>query len=905
MGEQDGRERGSFGFSTRAVHAGQDPDAATGAVVTPISLSTTFAQDGVGIHKGFEYSRSGNPTRTALEAQVASLELARHGLAFASGLAAEDNVLALLGVGQRVILGNDAYGGTFRLISKVWAPRGIEWSAFDLTDVDALDAAWPDDAAMVWLETPTNPLLTCFDIEAIAAVAHDHGALVVVDNTFATPYLQQPIPLGADVVVHSATKYLGGHSDVVGGFLAVDDDGLAERLRFSQNAAGAIPSPFDCYLVLRGVKTLAIRMERHCQNARAIVDLLVEHPAVERVLYPQLPDHPGHAAAARADARLRRHGRRSPLRDGQRRRTPGRCGDLGVHPGRVARRRRVADRTSRRHDPRIGGRVAARGARQPDPAVGRDRGRGRPGRRSRRCARTRRADGLIAVSAVRPIVVAANRLPVMRSDHGWTPSPGGLVRALYPLLRASGGTWVGWTGDPDDAPDPFVVDGVTLHPVPISAREVELYYEGFSNDGLWPLYHDALRDSTYDVDQWDAYRAVNQRFAVRLANIAPPDAIVWIHDYQLQLVPAMLREQRPDLTIGFFLHIPFPPLELFARLPWRNEIITGLLGCDLVGFQRPMGAANFATCAEQWLGLTEHDGGIDQAGHRTALGVFPIGIDVDEVEEIAAGRATRQRSSRIRTRLGDPEVVLLGVDRLDYTKGIGLRLRAFAALLEAGRLDPERHVMVQVATPTREAVEHYQDERREIERLVGEINGRFSRIGLPVIHYLYQTLGFDELIALYRAGDVMLVTPFRDGMNLVAKEYAAAKIDGDGVLVLSEFAGAADELTDAVLVNPHDDQALQDAIVTAVEMHRHERRDRMAALRAQVTKSDVQGWANSFLTALEGWDSPERVADGSPAAGARSCSGSTSTASWRRSSVMQPMRNSSPARSNCSNGWPS
>jgi cystathionine gamma-synthase len=295
----DEQEQTGLGFETRAVHAGQGPDAATGAVVTPISLSTTFAQDGVGGHKGFEYSRSGNPTRAALEACVASLELARHGLAFASGLAAEDNILRLLPPGGRVVLGNDAYGGTFRLIARVWGPLGMQWTAADLTDVDALARDWPADTAMVWLETPTNPLLTCIDIEAVAAVAHERGALVVVDNTFATPYLQQPLTLGADIVVHSATKYLGGHSDVVGGFVAVDDDELADRLRFTQNAAGAVPAPFDCYLVLRGVKTLAVRMDRHCHNARAIVDLLVEHPAVEAVLYPQLPDHPGHAAAAR------------------------------------------------------------------------------------------------------------------------------------------------------------------------------------------------------------------------------------------------------------------------------------------------------------------------------------------------------------------------------------------------------------------------------------------------------------------------------------------------------------------------------------------------------------------------------------------------------------------------------
>lgn len=296
MGEQTRHE--GWEFETRAIHAGQEPDPTTGAVVTPISLSTTFAQDAVGRHKGYEYSRSGNPTRTALETCLASLEGVAHGLAFASGLAAEDAVLRLLRPGQRVVLGNDAYGGTFRLIAKLWEPLGVAWTAADLTDVDQLVATWPDDTGLVWLETPTNPLLTCIDIAAVAEVAHARGALVVVDNTFATPYLQQPAAHGADVVVHSATKYLGGHSDVVGGLLAVDDAELAERLRFFQNAAGGVPSPFDCYLVLRGVKTLGVRMQRHCENARAVVDLLVGHPAVDRVLYPQLPDHPGHAAAA-------------------------------------------------------------------------------------------------------------------------------------------------------------------------------------------------------------------------------------------------------------------------------------------------------------------------------------------------------------------------------------------------------------------------------------------------------------------------------------------------------------------------------------------------------------------------------------------------------------------------------
>lgn len=295
MGEIE--QQSSWGFETAAIHAGQDPDPVTGAVVTPISLSTTFQQPAVGQHRGYEYSRSGNPTRTAYETQVAALEGATHGLAFSSGLAAEDNVLRLLAAGDRVLLGNDAYGGTYRLISKVHTQ--LPWSAVDLLDVDALAANWPTDTKLIWLETPTNPLLRCFDIEAIAAIARERDAIVVVDNTFATPYLQQPLSLGAHVVVHSATKYLGGHSDVVGGFLALDDEGLAQRLRFTQNAAGAVPAPFDCYMALRGVKTLAIRMERHCSNARAVVDLLVGHPAVEQVLYPQLPDHPGHAAASK------------------------------------------------------------------------------------------------------------------------------------------------------------------------------------------------------------------------------------------------------------------------------------------------------------------------------------------------------------------------------------------------------------------------------------------------------------------------------------------------------------------------------------------------------------------------------------------------------------------------------
>jgi cystathionine gamma-synthase len=287
------------GFETRAIHAGQDPDPASGAVVPPINLSTTFAQSAVGVHRGWEYGRSGNPTRDALEACLASLEGGRHAFAFASGLAAEDAVLRQLRPGDRIVLGNDAYGGTYRLIDKVYGPAGHPWTAADLTDPAALDRHWPAGAALVWAETPTNPAMSIVDIAAVAEVAHQHGARLVVDNTFATPYLQQPLALGADVVVHSATKYLGGHSDVVGGCVVTDDAELAEGIGFVQNAAGAVPSPFDCYLVLRGLRTLAVRMDRHCDNARAVVELLVDHPAVERVLWPGLPDHPGADVAKR------------------------------------------------------------------------------------------------------------------------------------------------------------------------------------------------------------------------------------------------------------------------------------------------------------------------------------------------------------------------------------------------------------------------------------------------------------------------------------------------------------------------------------------------------------------------------------------------------------------------------
>ena len=289
----------AWGFETRAVHVGQEPDETTGAITVPIHLATTYVQAAPGQHRGYEYSRTSNPTRAALERSVAGLEGARHGFAFASGMAAEDALVGLLRPGDHVVLGLDAYGGTFRLIARIYGEWGIEWSAVDLTDPAALAGALRPETRQVWVETPTNPMLAVVDIAAVAETAHAAGAVVIVDNTFATPYLQNPLGLGADVAVHSSTKYLGGHSDVVGGFIAVNDDELAEQLAFVQNAAGAVPSPFDCYLLLRGIKTLGVRMDRHCDNARAVAEHLEAHPAVARVLYPGLPDHPGREIAAR------------------------------------------------------------------------------------------------------------------------------------------------------------------------------------------------------------------------------------------------------------------------------------------------------------------------------------------------------------------------------------------------------------------------------------------------------------------------------------------------------------------------------------------------------------------------------------------------------------------------------
>jgi cystathionine beta-lyase/cystathionine gamma-synthase len=287
-------------FETRAIHDGQEPDPATGAVIPPIYQTSTFVQDAVGVNKGYDYSRSGNPSRNALETCLASLESAAHGLAYSSGLGATTTIMHLVNPGDRVVSVNDVYGGVYRMFSQVYEPKGYRFSYLSAAEIDAgLEQHLDEQTRIVWLETPTNPLLNMIDIRKAAEAAHAVGALVVVDNTFATPYLQRPLELGADIVLHSTTKYLGGHSDVIGGFLAMNDPTVAERLKFLQKSLGAVPGPFDCWLILRGVRTLAVRMERHCENAHAVAGFLAEHSGVERVFFPGLPGHPGHEIAAR------------------------------------------------------------------------------------------------------------------------------------------------------------------------------------------------------------------------------------------------------------------------------------------------------------------------------------------------------------------------------------------------------------------------------------------------------------------------------------------------------------------------------------------------------------------------------------------------------------------------------
>nr|WP_321572179.1 trehalose-6-phosphate synthase [Cellulomonas gilvus] len=458
------------------------------------------------------------------------------------------------------------------------------------------------------------------------------------------------------------------------------------------------------------------------------------------------------------------------------------------------------------------------------------------------------------------LVVVANRLPVDVSldeagEISWTRSPGGLVTALAPVMAGADGAWVGWGGSPGLDLEPFDVDGTHLVPVTLSADDVERYYEGFANDTLWPLYHDVIAPPAFHRQWWEAYQRVNRRFAEAAAAQAARGGTVWVHDYQLQLVPRLLRELRPDLRIGYFHHIPFPPLEIFAQLPWRTQVVEGLLGADLVGFQRGGDAANFVRVVRRLTDLTTRgqvvtlstDGKVDRHVRAAA---FPISIDSGAFDALARTPQVQARAREIRDELGNPTTLLLGVDRLDYTKGIRHRIKAYGELLEDSRLSASTTTLVQVASPSRENVDAYAQLRDEVELLVGRINGDHGQVGHAPVQYLHQSFPMEEMAALYLAADVMLVTALRDGMNLVAKEYVAARSDERGALVLSEFTGAADELTGAVLVNPHDIEGMKDAITYAVHMDQREARKRMRRLRRRVLGHDVAAWSREFLAVL-------------------------------------------------------
>ncbi|MFP3913941.1 MAG: trehalose-6-phosphate synthase [Actinomycetota bacterium] len=451
-----------------------------------------------------------------------------------------------------------------------------------------------------------------------------------------------------------------------------------------------------------------------------------------------------------------------------------------------------------------------------------------------------------------PLVVAANRLPVRwdPDEESWTTSPGGLVSALSPILRQRGGVWVGWSGTSDGDAQRFQVDGIDNQSVPLDETDVEDHYHGFCNATIWPLYHDAIRPPEFHRHWWRRHRDVNQRFADTVADVSTSKDLVWIHDYQLQLVPSMVRELQPDRRIGFFLHIPFPPPEIFERLPWRRQMLEGLLGADYLGFQTRRAALNFAASAREFAGARGPAGALRFGGREIRAEPVPIAIDTEHYAGAAAQPSVQQLGAELRRDLGDPETMILGVDRLDYTKGIDLRLRVLETLFDRypeliGRLS-----LVQIAVPSREDVEEYQEIRRQVEELVGRVNGRFGQAGWMPVHYVYRSVPFEELIGAYCNADIMLVTPLRDGMNLVAKEYVATRLDNSGALVLSEFAGAAEQLEEALLVNPYDLDALAATIHRAVVMDEDEKRRRMRRLRRKVSRWDVHRWARHCLESM-------------------------------------------------------
>lgn len=458
--------------------------------------------------------------------------------------------------------------------------------------------------------------------------------------------------------------------------------------------------------------------------------------------------------------------------------------------------------------------------------------------------------------------IVANRLPVeYDSVAGWRPSPGGLVSALEPALSQMDAVWVGSSGTPSPlhiAPPrphyPGYSANIALVEIPMTHAEVSGFYEGFCNGALWPLYHDALVAPIFRDEEFEAYCTINRRFADCVARIAPPDSLVWVHDYHLQLVPGFLKKVRPDIRIGFFLHVPFPSSTEFDGLPWGEAILDGLLGSDLIGFQTQQAADRFveqvckrfrATHREHRVELQTHTG-----SRCVAVRAFPIGPPSQRLAELSTTSLVQEAAAGIRAGFNAPELILLGVDRLDYTKGIVLRIEAVADLLGSEDFRARDIQFIQVAMPSRTGLEAYKQLRLTVEHTLRVANTKLTAIGLRPIHYVYEQLAVEKVVALYVAADVMLVTSLADGMNLVSKEYVACRHHCDGRLVLSNKTGAAAQLVDAWLVDPGDVADLTRGITSAICATDHEAAQRMSGLRHTVFDHDATSWARSFLTDL-------------------------------------------------------
>uniref|UniRef100_UPI0007C5CF2D alpha,alpha-trehalose-phosphate synthase (UDP-forming) n=1 Tax=Dactylosporangium aurantiacum TaxID=35754 RepID=UPI0007C5CF2D len=463
---------------------------------------------------------------------------------------------------------------------------------------------------------------------------------------------------------------------------------------------------------------------------------------------------------------------------------------------------------------------------------------------------------LMPTAAKHDFVVVTGYLPVDPIPGGsgrvrWRASRSGVNAALHPIVARRHGTWIGWHGLTDRQLGPFDWDGISVQPVPMPATDATDHLGGHCETSLAPLYHDGVEPPQFDRRWRQAYRRVNDRYSRAVANIAAPGATVWVHDYQLQLVPAMLRVLRPDLLIGFFLHTPFPPIELFEKLPQRDEILGGLLGADLVGFQSRRACANFCQAVTESGEYRMDADVVHPGGRRTSLGVFPVSVDTAGFERRARDPQTRRRAAQIRAELGEPRTVLLAVDHLDPAKGIEQRLDAYHELLAEERLDPTTTLLIQVAVPGRQHGTERPDAWARVERKVAQINGLYSWITRPAVHFLHQALTQQELVALYLAADVMLATPLRAGMNINAMEYLACRTDGTGTLLLSEGSGAAAGLPEAVTVNPYDIDTFKSAILAAIGSRNSDgRRIKMRAMRRRLREYDVHRWAAQYLDAL-------------------------------------------------------